>query len=177
MISIIGGKLKGRKLNSIKINSVRPTQAKIRKSIMDIIYDFENKTVLDLYSGFGTLGIECLSRGAKSVDFIEKDYKVIKILRQNVEYLGLHTHCNIFKSCVFDFLNKSNSKYDIIFADPPYETCDFTMILSKVKNKLNLGGVFCFESNKLGSVIDEAVRVKIYGDTQITFWENKIWKK
>ncbi len=173
MISIIGGKLKGRKLNSIKINSVRPTQAKIRKSIMDIIYDFENKAVLDLYSGFGTLGIECLSRGAKSVDFVEKDYKVIKVLRQNVDSLGLHSRCSIFKSCVLDFLNKSNNKYDIIFADPPYETCDFTIILSEVKNKLNLGGIFCFESNKLDSVTDEAVRVKIYGDTQITFWENK----
>ena len=103
MISIIGGKLKGRKVNSIKINSVRPTQAKIRKSIMDIIYDFENKVVLDLYSGFGTLGIECLSRGAKSVDFVEKDYKVIKVLRQNVDSLDLHSRCSIFKSCVFDF--------------------------------------------------------------------------
>ena len=174
MISIIGGKLKGRKLNSIKINSVRPTQAKIRKSIMDIVYDFENKTVLDLYSGFGTLGIESLSRGAKSVDFVEKNYKVIKVLRQNVDSLGLHSRCSIFKSCVLDFLNKSNSKYDIIFADPPYETYDFKTLLSEVKNKLNPGGVFCFESNKLDSVIDEAVRVKIYGDTQITFWGNKI---
>ena len=174
MISIIGGKLKGRKLNSIKIRSVRPTQAKIRKSIMDFIYDFDNKTVLDLYSGFGTLGIECLSRGAKSVDFVEKDYKVIKVLRRNIDSLGLHSRCSIFKSCVLDFLNKSNSKYDIIFADPPYETYDFKTLLSEVKNKLNPGGVFCFESNKLDSVIDEAVRVKIYGDTQITFWGNKI---
>lgn len=173
MISIIGGKLKGHKLNSIKINSVRPTQAKIRKSIMDIIYDFENKTVLDLYSGFGTLGFECLSRGAKSVDFVEKDYKVIKVLRRNIDSLDVHNHCNIFKSCVLNFLNKSNSKYDIIFADPPYETCDFAMILSKVKNKLNSGGLFCFESNKLDSIIDETIRVKTYGDTQITFWENR----
>ena len=47
------------------------------------------------------------------------------------------------------------------------------MILSEVKNKLNPGGVFCFESNKLDPVIDKTVRVKIYGDTQITFWENK----
>ena len=53
---------------------------------MDIIYDFENKVVLDLYSGFGTLGIECLSRGAKSVDFVEKDYKVIISSNMSIDY-------------------------------------------------------------------------------------------
>ena len=96
MISIIGGKLKGQKLNSIKVDFVRPTQAKVRKSIMDTIYDFENKKVLDLYSGFGTLGIECLSRGAKSVDFVEKNYKVIQVLRKNIDSLNLNKHDNNF---------------------------------------------------------------------------------
>ena len=173
MISIIGGKLKGQKLNSIKVDFVRPTQAKVRKSIMDTIYDFENKKVLDLYAGFGTLGLECLSRGAKSVDFVEENYKVIQVLRKNIDSFNLNDYCNIIKSDVFKFLNKSVEKYDIIFADPPYDTCSFIMILSKIKNILNPNGLFCFESKKEDLITEKKIKIKTYGNTQIIFWEKK----
>ena len=71
MLKIISGKFKGRKLNNIKVDSIRPTSALVKKSIMDSIMFFENKNILDLCCGVGTLGIEAISRGAQSVDFVD----------------------------------------------------------------------------------------------------------
>ena len=89
MIKIIAGNLKGRKLNNLKNNSVRPTLARVRKSIMDTLYPINDKIILDLFSGVGTLGIESISRGAKKVHFVEKKTNVIKLLKKNLESLKI----------------------------------------------------------------------------------------
>ena len=85
MISIIAGKYKGRKLYDVKDLHVRPTQAKVRKSVFQILEPFDGMEVLDLYAGVGTLGIEAMSRGASRADFVEKNCRVFKVLKKNVE--------------------------------------------------------------------------------------------
>ena len=75
MIKIIAGKYKNRKLKYFNIQSVRPTQARVRKSMFDTLGNIENKEVLDLFCGIGTIGIEALSRGADSVCFIDHNIK------------------------------------------------------------------------------------------------------
>ena len=85
MISIIAGKYKGRKLYDVKDLHVRPTQAKVRKSVFQILEPFDGMEVLDLYAGVGTLGIEAISRGANRVVFVEKNRRVFKVLKKNVE--------------------------------------------------------------------------------------------
>ena len=87
MIKIIAGEFKGRKLNNLKIDALRPTQAKVRKSIMDSIRDFNNKVVLDLFAGIGTLGIEAISRGAKEVRFVERNSRIVKVLDKNLSIM------------------------------------------------------------------------------------------
>ena len=72
MIKIIGGKYKGRKLLQIPKTNIRPTQAVVRKSMFDILGTLDGFDVLDLYSGVGTLGIESISRGARSLVSVEK---------------------------------------------------------------------------------------------------------
>ena len=84
MISIIAGKYKGRKLSYINNNNVRPTQAKVKKSVFDILGPLDNKNVLDLYSGVGSFGIESLSRGAKSLTCVEINPSVFRILLKNI---------------------------------------------------------------------------------------------
>ena len=84
MIKIIAGKYKNRKLKIFKLHNVRPTQARVRKSIMDVLQNFHNQSVLDLFSGVGTLGIESFSRGAKSVTFVDNDSKVLNVLKKNL---------------------------------------------------------------------------------------------
>jgi len=85
MTSVIAGKYKGRKLFDVKNLHVRPTQAKVRKSIFQILEPFDGLEVLDLYAGVGTLGIEAMSRGASRVVFVEKNRRVFKVLKKNID--------------------------------------------------------------------------------------------
>jgi len=172
MIKVISGNLKGRKLANIKSDILRPTKAVVRKSIMDSIRLFNDKRVLDLFSGVGTLGIEAMSRGAKEVVFVEKNYKIIKILKKNIERCNLMESSSIVKSDVLSYLDNENRTYDIIFADPPYRSYPFEEIFPKVSTLLNNNGIFCYESNKKNIDID-GVKIKYYGNTQIVLWENK----
>tara|TARA_Y100001970_G_scaffold245322_1_gene312280 strand:+ start:44332 stop:44850 length:519 start_codon:yes stop_codon:yes gene_type:complete len=170
---IIAGDLKGRKLTYIKSDILRPTKAIVRKSVMDSIRDFDGKIILDLFSGVGTLGIEAMSRGAKEVIFVEKNYKVINILKKNIEKCNLLDFSTIVKSDVIPYLEKNHRMYDIIFADPPYRSYKFEEIFSKVSCLLNDNGIFCYESNRENVNINQNVKIKHYGNTQIILWENK----
>ena len=120
MISIIAGKYKGRKLSYINNNNVRPTQAKVKKSVFDILGPLDNKNVLDLYSGVGSFGIESLSRGAKSLTCVEKNPTVFKILLKNINNICKNDNVKLHRTSSDKFLNMNNKKFDIIFADPPY---------------------------------------------------------
>tara|TARA_B100000686_G_scaffold342987_1_gene423021 strand:+ start:390 stop:917 length:528 start_codon:yes stop_codon:yes gene_type:complete len=172
MIRVLGGKFKGKKLNNFKLESLRPTKAIVRKSIMDTLMSFENKNILDLFSGAGTLGIEALSRGAKSVCFVDKNPQAIKILKKNINMFDSECKIDIKLSDVFVFLEKNNLKFDIIFADPPYDKYEFNDFVQLIKMTLVIDGVFCFETNKFSNKILENVKIKKYGATQVVFWRN-----
>ena len=178
MIKIIAGKLKGRKLSTINIDNVRPTQAKVRKSMMDSIRTFENKTILDLFSGAGTLGIEAISRGAKKVKFIDNNNSAISILKKNILLLDLTEKSSISKNDAMEFLKRDRNTYDIIFADPPYRKYKFEDLLPYASKLLNENGLFCFESNRYPITIEENdyFKIKKYGNVQVAFWRNIIWK-
>tara|TARA_B100001778_G_scaffold305547_1_gene284263 strand:+ start:289 stop:813 length:525 start_codon:yes stop_codon:yes gene_type:complete len=174
MIKILSGKFKGRKLNKITTKTVRPTQAKVRKSIMDSIRDFKSKSILDLFAGSGTLGIEGMSRDAESVCFVDNDYKAIKVLKKNIELLELDEQCSIVKNDAIKFLKENQKSYDIIFADPPYGQYELKDIFPYIKKKLKNNGVFCFEQKKSKLTIESDFKIKNYGSTQVIFWEKKI---
>ena len=101
MIKVLSGKYKGRKLNNFKLDIIRPTQAKVKKSIFDSIISLENKRILDLFSGVGTLGIESFSRGAKFVCFVEKNYQAVKLLRENLMMLDIKDRYSIYSVIKF----------------------------------------------------------------------------
>ena len=115
MISIVAGKYKGRKLYDLKNLHVRPTQAKVRKSVFQILEPFDDLEVLDLYAGVGTLGIEAVSRGAKRVAFIEKDISVFQVLKKNIELFN-NENLESYLTDSMNFLNYSKDQhFDIIF--------------------------------------------------------------
>ena len=170
MTAIIAGKHKRKKLYNFNNIRVRPTQAKIRKSIFQILEPFGDLDILDLYAGIGTLGFEALSRGAKSVVCVEKDRQVFKVLEKN-SLLFNKSKVKLFSCDVNKFLLKKNcNKFDIIFADPPYQSTDFFTLLNKVKQKLKSNGIFCMEMKK-EKIENLNVRIKYYGNTQVIFWK------
>ena len=171
MISIIAGKYKGRKLNDVKNLHVRPTQAKVRKSIFQILEPFHDMEVLDLYAGVGTLGIEALSRGASRVVFVEKNRRVFQVLKKNLELFD-SDNCDVCLSDALQFTTRLKTPcFDIVFADPPYAHVQYEIVKEKVERILRPGGVFCMEMKKEQINIPE-VRVKHYGSTQVVFWRS-----
>lgn len=171
MTSVIAGKYKGRKLVDIKNLHVRPTQAKVRKSIFQILEPFNNLEVLDLYAGMGTLGIEALSRGASKVVFVEKNRKVFKVLKKNID-LFEPENSYLFLDDVNGYLKRvKNHFFDIVLADPPYSEVSFESIQKATKHFLKPGGILCVEMQK-ENINQEDIRIKYYGNTQVVFWRN-----
>ena len=172
MINIISGKYKGRKLTQFNTNIVRPTQAKVRKSIFDILGPLNNMSVLDLYSGIGSLGIESLSRGASHLTAVENNPQIFKILLKNIQLICKDDDVKLHRMSVNRFLNINNQKFDVIFADPPYDDqFNFFDIRKSISNFLKVKGTFCMEMKKTNLLnSEEGIRIKKYGNTQVVFW-------
>ena len=170
MISLISGKYKGKKLYQFRNNQVRPTQAKIRKSVFQILEPFHGLVVLDLYAGVGTLGLEALSRGAAQVIFVEKDRRVYRILEKNTA-LFPNDNIRIHLSDAIQFISQAHTEqFDIIFADPPYTMTNFQHLKESVLNCLKPNGIFCMEMKKQDIDISP-FRIKYYGNAQVVFWK------
>ena len=170
MISLIAGKYKGKKLYQFSNKHVRPTQAKIRKSVFQILEPFDGLEVLDLYAGVGTFGFEALSRGATRADFVEKDRHVYKILEKNTS-LFQNEKMRLHQSDAIQFISRTYSKqFDVVFADPPYTMTNFQHLKEKVLNCLKPNGIFCVEMKKQ-DIDNSPARIKYFGSTQVVFWK------
>lgn len=137
---IISGIYRGRLINIPKSDLIRPTTDRVRETLFNLlsnIIEFEDIKVLDIYAGSGSLGLECLSRGANEIHFIEKNYPIYRNLIKNIESLAVKERCSVFKTTANSFTKKiPKEKYDLIIADPPFFKDD---IYSVVENILTNG--------------------------------------
>ncbi len=137
MLQVIRGKLKGKKLFTIKGNAIRPTSGRVKESIFNIINsDINNAVVLDLFSGTGALGIEALSCGADSCTFIENNSDSLSVIKKNINICKLHKNTNIINWDILQNLNCLNSikhKFNIVFIDPPYNKNFISIALKNLK--------------------------------------------
>ena len=121
-LRIVGGKFAGRDLTSPGDSRVRPTAEHVRAALLDLLEaDLPKARVLDLFAGTGALGLEALSRGAMSADFVEFRPGSLHALRANVAALRLRERTRIFKRDAIPFAAALRpDSYDVAFADPPY---------------------------------------------------------
>ena len=142
---IISGKLKGKSISFLKSETTRPLKDSIKENIFNIIIhsnliniNLEKSNILDLYSGIGSFGLECLSRGAESITFVEKDKEVARILNENLISLSLESKSNLIEDKISNFLKtKNDNKFEIIFLDPPFAEEGFVNDLKLIlKNKI-----------------------------------------
>ncbi|HET7458120.1 MAG TPA: RsmD family RNA methyltransferase [Gemmatimonadaceae bacterium] len=119
---IVRGKFAGRDLTSPNDFRVRPTAEHVRTALLDMLAaDLPNARVLDLFAGTGALGLEAISRGAKSADFVEFRPSSLHALRANVALLRLRDKTRIFKRDALPFAAALDAdSYEVAFADPPY---------------------------------------------------------
>jgi|TARA_B110000967_G_C18796209_1_gene515894 16S rRNA (guanine966-N2)-methyltransferase len=140
---IISGFLKGKKIDFLKSATTRPLRDFVKESFFNIIKHSSqidtsilNSNVLDLYSGIGSFGIECVSRGAKKITFVENDSKALSVLKKNILQLKIDKKCNVFETKIISFLNRlrKDDKYEIIFLDPPFSENFFIKELEIIKS-------------------------------------------
>jgi 16S rRNA (guanine966-N2)-methyltransferase len=179
---IISGYLKGKKIDLPKDNLTRPLKDMVKESIFNIIEhsnDISSKlkesVVLDLFSGTGSFGLECVSRGAKKVIFNENYNSAINILEKNIKNLNCENKCQILKSDCFNLFKNFNEKVDIIFMDPPFKEEKINELIISITeaNILKQNALIIIHRNKKN---DESLseRLKIvdtryYGLSKIIF--------
>ena len=142
---IISGKLKGKKLFLPKDKATRPLKDLVKVSIFNLLdhsnivkKKLENSSILDLFSGTGSFGLECLSRGSKNVYFFENYVEAIKVLEKNLNFFKNSKNFKIFKFDCFEFFESNkdiNKKFDIIFLDPPYKELRTNKLIEKIIQK------------------------------------------
>ena len=182
---IISGNLKGSTLGLPKNKNTRPFKDIVKESIFNLLthsnkisFQLEQSNILDLYAGTGSFGLECLSRKARSVCFIEKKKYAIEILEKNIEKLKLKNKTKIFSSDVITLIEEQNifeSKFDLIFCDPPFKDTNIEKLIELIFNKnfLNKNGIIILHRNnttkdKLPNYF-EIVDERIYGISKIIF--------
>ena len=142
---VISGVLKGRSINFLKNKNTRPLKDSVKESVFNILKHsnlvktkIENSNVLDLYSGIGSFGIECISRGANKITFVEKNNNIAEILKKNLSNLNINKDITIVVDSTTNFLKRIFSdKYEIIFLDPPFTENSYVEDLKLIKQKKN----------------------------------------
>jgi len=179
---IISGNFKGKKLFLPKDKNTRPLKDIVKESIFNLIQhskkinlEIENSLVLDLFSGTGSFGIECISRGSKRVIFYENYDKAIEILQKNLDSLKNINNYKIYKSDFFSSNVSFDSGFDLIFIDPPFQETKINEIIEKIlENKiLNKNGILIIHRHKKDN-IEITKKLKIlenrnYGISKILF--------
>ena len=157
---IIAGELKNKKILLPKDKITRPLKDIVKESIFNIIEhsnlincSIKNSSVLDLFSGSGSFGLECISRGAKNVFFCENYKPTNNILKKNITNFNCINKTTIFRKNVFEFLSKKfypKIKFDIIFLDPPYKETKINELLELVveNNFLKKDSIIILHRNK-----------------------------
>ncbi len=180
---IISGTYKGKSIHYLKTKTTRPLKDSVKENIFNILkhsnkidIEIKNASVLDLYSGIGSFGLECISRGAKEVTFVEQDEKAFNILEKNLNSLVAHNKANTVNAKSINFLKKNHiSKYNIFFLDPPFADNEFIQdlnILKKCKN-FKKNNIIIIHRNKnavddFGNIIKILI-ARVYGKSKIIF--------
>lgn len=148
---IISGEFKGRLIQVPQSKNIRPTTDRVRETLFNLLnnkLDFKGLKVLDLYSGSGSLGLECLSRGAGEIHFVERNLFIYKNLINNIASLKVEDQCIVYKMEAVKYSRSEiNKGYDLIIADPPFFKDDIYKVVENLlqNNFLNENGFIIVE--------------------------------
>ena len=157
---IIGGKNKGKKIYLPIDKNTRPLRDLVKESIFNLIEhsnkfntSIANSIVLDLFSGTGSFGLECFSRGAKFITFVENYSSVLNILKKNISNMDAISCSEVIEKNCFELFNerkKISKKFDIIFLDPPYKNKSINLLINLIIDQkiLKKNGIILIHRHK-----------------------------
>ena len=177
---IIAGSKKGMKLFSPKTQISRPITDRVKESLFSVLYKYDmpgGTRVADLFCGVGSMGLESLSRGAEFVIFVEKDPKVIAVLKQNIEKADFVEESAVLRTNAFKAgatVGDGGEKYDLVFVDPPYAAAKsagagsaLSGLLDVLDDQVTAGGIVVVRTS------GDVTLLERYGQFQIV--ERRQW--
>lgn len=174
---IVGGKYKGRIFRPNKKFKARPTTDIAKEGLFNILenrFYFEDKKVLDLFAGTGSIGYEFMSRGCKEVTFVESNFNHYKFIHEVLASLKIE-NAKPFKSDVFRYLKTCKDKYNFIFADPPFDIHGYEEIPDAILNAeiLETDGLLIIEHPKEIDFSQHSSfkELRKYGKVNFSFFE------
>ncbi len=177
---IITGLLKGRKINIPKTLEVRPTADRVKEGLFSVIEArryIQNSEVLDLFAGSGNLGFEALSRGARSVRFVDHNRQNTRHIEKLMKEFDMSDQIRTVTIDVKRFLEGPAVPADIIFSDPPYKYANIEETVEMILSNgwLRPEGLLVFEHNKYHDFCEHphCLQIKKYGRTYVSFFSDQ----
>lgn len=170
---VITGMARGMRLETLEGLDVRPTTDRVKEAAFSMIqFEVEGRNVLDLFAGSGQLGIEALSRGAKSATFVDANPEAVKIVRSNLMHTGLSHQASVAAGDFEQFLKYTKATFDVALIDPPYSKGLVDRALPLVVPHMSENGVIVCEVARIDSLPDAAESFKLirrsdYGKTSL----------
>ncbi|HEY9160456.1 MAG TPA: 16S rRNA (guanine(966)-N(2))-methyltransferase RsmD [Desulfomonilia bacterium] len=149
---------------------IRPTSDRVKEALFSaLLVDFRDIDVLDVFAGSGSLGIEALSRGAKTATFVDSSALSINHIRKNASLLGIENKCVIIRSDVMAYIRKCRHSFDLVFMDPPYNKGLASQLAPELYFLIKPGGTMVVEHSPREALNMNTYKQKQYGDTMLTF--------
>ena len=145
---VITGSARGRALETLKGGDiVRPTTDKVKEAIFSSVqFELEGRDFIDVFAGSGQMGIEALSRGARSAVFVDSSREAVKVIERNLKVTGLSDRARVIRADSLAFLRTCGDSFDIAFLDPPYNTGILQEALPLIAQIMKKTGVVISES-------------------------------
>jgi 16S rRNA (guanine966-N2)-methyltransferase len=181
---IIGGESRGRAIRLPGGCRIRPTTDRVKGALFNILGSPEGKSFLDLFAGCGNVGLEALSRGARGAVFVEKDLRLIETIKENLRLFGFDGRAEVIAADAeagIRRLRKKGDRFDLLFADPPYESGFLTRIVTCLGQGelLTENGIIILQ-HSLREPLEQSVTGALtaadkrrYGDTLLSFLKNR----
>ncbi|MCD7730840.1 MAG: 16S rRNA (guanine(966)-N(2))-methyltransferase RsmD [Oscillospiraceae bacterium] len=173
---VITGTARGRRLQTLEGNDVRPTYDKVKEAVFSIVhFDIEGSNVLDLFSGSGQLGIEAISRGASKCTFVDISQKSVKITNENIKTCGFEDKASVLNTDSIGYLRTCRLVFDLAFLDPPYRKGIIEEALPLLEAHMSQRGIAVCEHEVGLALPDEVGRLKKsrtykYGKIEVTVY-------
>jgi len=176
-LRLIAGEYGKRILEGSGTNRTHPMSERIRGSLFNIIgSEVEGAVVLDAFAGSGAIGLEAVSRGAQKAIFVERDKAAQTVISNNIATLGVQAQTKLIKAPVAGWLEKTDERFDIIFADPPFHDPQFSTAM-KLAELLKPNGLMVLSYLGRGEVPTElgvvVVDNRSYGDAVLSFYRRE----
>lgn len=176
---VVAGKYRHRIIEITNLETTRETQDRVREAIFNSIGPkIYGKSVLDLFAGSGSMGIEAISRGASWAHFNDINNKALNTVKKNLDTLGIDEY-SITKLDYLEFLKNTNKFFDYIFVDPPYKDVDLKVMLEAICNSKasKNGTIISFEMSSAIKPLElenvALLKEKKYGSKKVLFFEVK----